>query len=428
MNKYEQAEWRFRHGRNRNSPHGVWNSTIDHCTNLASSMLARKIQPVLKTGAKEHSNKLLTNLDTVSSCIAPQELLIFSDLKDHKGSYTIHDALDKLAASTAKINPDFEVYHLQRGLQHTGKGLSDLDGGWTLDKYKFLPMIQKSWQLKPEKDWYIFFETDTYVFWKSMIEFLSHFDPGKVWYIGSPVWPADGSVIFAHGGSGFVLSKAAMRKLNSEIPAGLMGGYEFGEKVSQWCCGDQVLAAVLNHKGIRLKGYWPMFNGEKSSSLFFDDESWCQPVLTFHHLSSNELSELWTEERSWMTDHYRPAALSEAVLTFEELFRGYIFTSLLEGEERLNWDNHAGSRDGFSELKVLATSIQKCRSLCEKEETCLQYRFDEDGGVCGLSESVRLGERLKVNEGVSSGWMLQRIVKWMKKRECKVVKWVRANP
>lgn len=394
-------------------------------------MLAKQIQPILKTGAKEHNNRLLTHLDTVSSCFAPGDLLIFSDLQDQKGPYKINDALDKLSAITAKQNPDFDLYHLQRRLKDAGSVFEYLQGGWALDKYKFLPMVQKAWYERPDKDWYVFFETDTYVFWNNMLEFLSHFEPEKALYLGSPVWPADGTVIFAHGGSGFVLSRAAMRRLNSDVPDEMLGGYEYGIKVSEWCCGDQVLAEVLKRKGINLRGYWPMFNGEKPSTLFFDDESWCQPILTFHHLASSEVTELWTEEKHWITGIEEYAEFPGTILTFEELFRDYVFTFLLREEEKINWNNHAGSREGVSELKVPADSIQKCRSLCEKQVTCLQYCFYESDRICDLSKSVRIGERLEVNEDgnrIISGWMLQRIAVWMKEKECSVIKWVRANP
>ena len=429
LDRHVRGKWRHHRGYNQDRSHGGLNDTIGHCANLASNMLAKKIQPILKTGAKEHSNKLLAHLDTVSSCIAPEDLLIFSDLQDYSGPYTIHDALDRLSASTTRQNPDFDIYRQQKALRYAGEGLEDLDAGWTLDKYKFLPMVQKAWHLKPERNWYIFFETDTYVFWKNLVEFLSHFDPEKTWYMGSPVWPADGSVVFAHGGSGFVLSKAAMRRLNSETPDGLVGGYEYGVKVVQWCCGDQVLAAVLQRKGIRLRGYWPMFNGEKPSTLSFDDEFWCHPILTFHHLSSSELAELWAEEQSWIPECDQYAEVPETVLTFEGLFQSYIFTSLLQAEERVHWDYRA--EDDSSELTMAAASMPECRSLCEKEKTCLQYRFRDGEGVCGLSDSVRLGETLEAKEGeetVRSGWMSQRIAKWMERRECRVIKWVRANP
>ena len=36
--------------------------------------------------------------------------------------------------------------------------------GWKLDKWKFLPMINRTLQMRSDKHWYVFAEADTFVF------------------------------------------------------------------------------------------------------------------------------------------------------------------------------------------------------------------------------------------------------------------------
>lgn len=37
--------------------------------------------------------------------------------------------------------------------------------GWKLDRFKFLPMVDKTYQMRPCADWYVFIEADVYYFW-----------------------------------------------------------------------------------------------------------------------------------------------------------------------------------------------------------------------------------------------------------------------
>lgn len=56
---------------------------------------------------------------------------------------------------------------------------------------------------------------------------------------------------------------------------------QFGLNVSALCCGDEALARMLKSKGVSLKGYWPMFNGEAPDTVAFGREMWCEPVVFY---------------------------------------------------------------------------------------------------------------------------------------------------
>ncbi|KAI1613592.1 hypothetical protein EDD36DRAFT_201320 [Exophiala viscosa] len=114
---------------------------------------AQDVQIVLKTGATEVFDKLLVHLATVTSCIPPSNLIIFSDLDEHIGPYQLHDALRAISEKEKSSNPDFGIYHEQKLFRENRKGLKDLQGGRKLDKYKFLPMMEKIWwDFRPKKN------------------------------------------------------------------------------------------------------------------------------------------------------------------------------------------------------------------------------------------------------------------------------------
>ena len=107
----------------------------------------------VKTGANEVYDKLATQLLTTLRCF-DDELLIFSDLEQRIGDHHIHDALVDVAEEAKMDNPDFDYYNaLQRHVAN-GQDISSLkdiyhDAAWNLDKYKFLPMLQRAWKFRP---------------------------------------------------------------------------------------------------------------------------------------------------------------------------------------------------------------------------------------------------------------------------------------
>lgn len=256
---------------------------------------ASEVQVVLKTGAAEAFDKLLVHLSTVTSCINPSDILIFSDLEEDVGQWHLYDALSRLPTSYRSSNADFAVYEAQQTYRQAKVSLKSLQGGWALDKYKFLPMMDMAFQLRPEKKWFLFIEADTFVVWDNFFYWISHLNPDEPLYLGSPVWPK-GKTVFAHGGSGLVLSHAALRVLTKDAvgtSTSKPGSHQHGVDMTKQCCGDEVLAQVLKNKGISIHGYWPMFNGEKPSTVKFGKEHWCEPVITLHHLSPEDTSEFW---------------------------------------------------------------------------------------------------------------------------------------
>ncbi|KAJ4286781.1 hypothetical protein N0V90_013033 [Kalmusia sp. IMI 367209] len=371
---------------------------------------------VLKIGAGEVATLLPAYLSRLNRC--KQDVLLFSDRKDAYGGFDIVDTLANLRPEYKYNNPDFDVYdQIQKAVTVEEKTKE----GWRLDKYKFLPMIELADSLRPRSNWFLFVELDTYVNWDNMQRFLATFDPKTPYYFGSPVWPRK-KTVFAHGGSGFVLSRGAFNKLmargrmfaeNHRSP----GTHLFGKDVRKECCGDEVLAKVLKESGISIRGYWPMFNGESPSTVRFNWEQWCEAVLTLHHMQPDEFASL---ER-WESSRERPSK----PLTFEELFT-YIEPFLQE--RRDDWSN-VSEEITYQGKKTAGKSADACRAACSRVGKCMQWQHY--GETCRLSRSIRLGHEQASGGGVkwTSGWMLTRIQSFKAKHsQCHGAHFVHANP
>ncbi|KAK3643963.1 hypothetical protein LTR56_009815 [Elasticomyces elasticus] len=312
---------------------------------------------VLKIGAGEAIERRSRYVTRLQSC--KPDLLIFSDRQDKQNGFEIIDVLANVQPGLKLNNPDFDIYDR---IQETDTTDGRSEEGWRLDKYKFLPMMEWTSYMRPKSQWFVFVELDTYVNYDNLYRFLSTFDPTAAHYFGSPVWPKK-KPAFAHGGSGFVLSRGAMDKLiglgrkygdDSHTP----GTHFFGQDAEKFCCGDEVLARVLKQSGVSLRGYWPMFNGEKPSTISFGKGHWCEAVISLHHLSDHDFAEL-AEWESLRTHSGLP-------LTFEELF------TMIEPQlyvDSYDWTNMS------EDVVCKRDTVNDCGEACFKDSKCMQFEY-----------------------------------------------------
>lgn len=140
-------------------------TTEDLCATFPKHLL-QTIQPVLKMGHADTKDKLDAQFESVSACFDKDELLVYSDLDETVHG---HQAIDVLADSPSIYyhdNPDFVNYIWQKEMRANGTLDVDKEAtariqGWRMDKFKFLPMIERAWRMRPNKEFYFFFETDT---------------------------------------------------------------------------------------------------------------------------------------------------------------------------------------------------------------------------------------------------------------------------
>ncbi|TGJ81491.1 hypothetical protein E0Z10_g7273 [Xylaria hypoxylon] len=403
---------------------------------------------VMKTGATEAFDRIPTQLITTMSCLPDSNFLLFSDMEQQMGPYHIYDALSEVDEVDKDRIGDFDLYRSQQECAVSQKECIDTttekQHAWHLDKYKFLPMIEQTWRMRPGRDWYIFAEADTYVFWANMVHWLkkqSGLNPREKIYLGSRSFVAGRS--FAHGGSGYILSGGVLKHL-VEQHTNLTRQYT--QKATEECCGDLLVALALDeHEGIKIRQTWPMINGEKPTTLPYGQNHWCEPILTMHHMNSEEISTVWQFEQTRKTDR---------VLMIKDLYDSLIAPKMRKTRE--NWDNGSDDvcyinpdpgaqeradgqardrqrkEDEMSEIEKTAwKSPENCAKVCETEisaedsdnkekklqRNCFQYRWHDE--VCCTSKSFKFGEPKPKPAGLdlkakwTSGWYMEGIKDWI---------------
>ncbi|KAM7203192.1 beta-1,3-N-acetylglucosaminyltransferase radical fringe [Naviculisporaceae sp. PSN 640] len=439
-------------------------SISDLCASFPHNITQNRIQPVLKIGHGENPAILSAQLNSVSACFEPGELLIFSDMdadlvvrtnnSDSVSGVHVHKAIDILATLPKAYyqHKDFAAYNtLQEMIANntpitaendptrSRRDSDKLNTGWKLDKYKFLAGVERAWEMRPNREWYIFYETDTYISWDGLFRLLltqnGAFDPDKEIYLGSPspgrrTW-------FANGGPGFVLSRGAMRRLlarkaeNGEKGIGVgmgmtRGWFEEQSLTEKWmtavqgdCCGDSVLGWALWKAGVKLGGLFPMFNVYPAHGVVYTEHMWCQPLVTLHKTTPRDMVELWR----WEQGHRR---LGRPIL-YADLY-AFKNPGLLPGSSpsksnnlnprrsndllRPNWDNTAYDRLAPAH-DVHAISPAQCAVECDKDPACLQYLHRGETCVLmpyivyGAEKLPEVNERNVTDESNPGGWRME---------------------
>jgi hypothetical protein len=379
---------------------------------------------ILKTGSTELQDKLPIHLETTLRCYP--NYLIFSDYAEQYQGETIIDALEDVGTVFKTAHQDFDLYRqLQKGGRSSLKP-SDLSGpasyaqdgtngkpknpGWILDKWKFLPMIKKTLQMHPGKEWYVFVETDTYIFWSTLLSYLTALNSAQRHYIGAQ--SEIGDVIFAHGGSGFVLSRPALEAAVALYVENKASAEAF--TASHWA-GDCVLGKTLFDSGTNLTWAWPMWQGNDIGNMNYTltgygKRLWCYPTVSYHHIAPPAIESLWRFEQSKIAQHGEGQS---AIIRQKDVFAEYILPHT--AEPRSDWDNHSDKdRD-------MVDSVEACRDICEWEPSCLQYTYNSNGN-CKVAEQPKLGEASTV---MQAGWIQERMQFYHDKAEpCEDEGWI----
>ncbi|KAL5334816.1 hypothetical protein BJX70DRAFT_345468 [Aspergillus crustosus] len=355
---------------------------------------------VMKTGVTEALDKVPIHFQTTLRCIP--NYVIYSDFEEEIGSVRIYDAFRNVDNGVIETVPDFQLYNR---LQTRGReGLESQDfadeansavgkpnnPGWKLDKWKFLPMVREAYKHKPDAKWFVFMEADTYYSWPTLLAWLSHFDASKSHYIGTETQIAD--VIFAHGGSGFVLSNPAIKLAADEYTNRADELHEYTD--AHWA-GDCVLGKVLSNVGVTLSFSWPILQNSNIGELdefttTFYRRPWCFPAVAFHHLSKGDVRFLHDFEQR------RLAKSSKPVLLHSDVFQELIYPEL--SNMRDGWDNLSDQE------QPALTTFHECKSYCEDEAKCVQFVIRD--GVCYTGNTPRLGSS---NSEARSGWVIKKI-------------------
>ncbi|KAG6001578.1 hypothetical protein E4U54_001043 [Claviceps lovelessii] len=399
---------------------------LDECASFPNTS---RVLTIMKTGASEAYSRLPTQLMTTLKCLP--DFFFFSDMKQKIAGYTVLDSLDTVLDNIKQSNADFELYLRQQKCQvdqgECNKHFDTAKQGWNLDKYKNIHMAEKAYKMRPDFDWYLFVDADTYVVYATMMEWLNHLDPKKPHYIGSVAYL--GQLPFGHGGSGYLVSQAAMHAMfhGKENVAN-----KWDDATQHTCCGDAMFSQALKDEtGIEVVNAWPVINGEKPHTIPYADDEWCQPITTMHHVSAEEVSELYAFEKE--RNFTQP-------LRIKDLFHKFVGSTLTES--RSDWDNLSDNvyllntsmadygdnelgrakKDGLSDLEAVAwRSFDDCKKACLSLDNCFQFRYQNY--ICAISHRILHGRPSRPEKDDSkrymSGWNLEKISKWVKEKgEC----------
>ncbi|XWW96362.1 hypothetical protein V2A60_004336 [Cordyceps javanica] len=420
--------------------HPHWNFS-EPCHGFPST---RDIMVVMKTGATESFDKMPTQLLTSLQCIP--DFLLFSDLEQQIGKYHIYNVLDRVQDVLTSDRAEFRLYQAQLDCPISQKECTnDMPGGWDLDKYKFLNMVVRTWEMRPARKWYVFVEADTYVVWSNLVNWLNtQMDPTKDIYVGGVAFL--NNMPFAHGGSGYAISGVLLERLVAHVKD--IPPKRLNEMAINTCCGDALLADVIDNLAVSVLRASPMFNNEKPNTFPFSPHDWCQPLFTLHHVNSEEVSGVW---------QYEQTRTKTEPMQLRDLYHAFVAPNIVPRRPR--WNNLAEQRclakpdDGDNVVEKHAhESPEACARVClaeglsldthayeglktdderdwylhqryrhqssdpnkpSKERTCFSWRYRD--GRCCTSDSFRLGYPVaaKKEPDATSGWFVDGINRWI---------------
>lgn len=426
---------------------GTLSSPRDTTTSPTQRVFARdQMVLVIKTGTGTLYEKVPVLLETVVKRWRPT-IVIHSDKAEKVGEYEVQDILKDVKAVDEFQKLRAAVHSKWQSVEVNGKTIPN--PGWMLDKYKNIPSLLSVWQAYPNRDWYVFIDDDTFVFMGNLMRYLSILDEKHPIYMGKPT--EIGGEVFAHGGSGYVLSIGAMRKIEQYLGAGDVREEvlrRFEKFAEGGCCGDHTLGKLINATGIRLAGLDGNFNDNPLHEQGFDSETLCKEIFTLHHVDGRGIQTLWDweapmEDRlekgefSGIPSRKRPETGNGNYILNLDVFQSLVLP-LLERDaivskikkdipDKDGWDNFPAksyplpdieSYNGpvkipGSRLVSSVSSANACKFACMDRKDCLQWRYQP--GKCTLGKKMYLGRPITKEEGwyekrgMVSGWITERI-------------------
>ncbi|VVT51244.1 uncharacterized protein SAPINGB_P003032 [Magnusiomyces paraingens] len=374
---------------------------------------------LMKTGRSVQWERLPTHFFTTFTRFP--NFAIYSDAASSMAGYEIIDILQDLPMEVLK-DRQLGLYVEQQKMRrdHTyADGIRKDERPWIMDKFKNIPMLQHAWRHAPDNDWYVLVDDDTYILSDNLGQWLATLDPNKPYYLGSAV--AGLQHIFAHGGSGIILSRGVMEMAFGHDKTDEWVD-EYSSRALRECCGDYMLAAFLKEKldvGLNLSVSGKRFQGEDFTLAAFNKQNWCSDIVSFHHVTPRSIELLWEYERiRGYAAHARAGhvfspqdglqAHQARTISYGDLYTDFVKPYLLPMRDM--WDNGAKEvefswardvlsghanvddylrNDGNSDKAY--TSVDKCRQACLARADCLMFRYDPYQKYCGFAASVSFG-------------------------------------
>ncbi|KAJ3208579.1 hypothetical protein HDU67_006671 [Dinochytrium kinnereticum] len=235
--------------------------------------------------------------------------------------------------------------------------------GWKLDAHKNIPGVEYLYRKYPNAEWYIMIDDDSYMFFDNLDHYLKGKNPDDPHYIGqSNVFVGCDGVQkfgdgpnFAHGGSGIVMSRGAVKKM--------MGGIEGCIKKYKDCwAGDVRLALCFRDNGILLTG-----------GQGFDKEPPNDDIQRLHEVETMAI-----------------AAHPKSGVTYSDVLQNF-----LANREAIQKDT---DRYGSDYDNRPSEDARACMLMCKSEHKCKSWTYD--GSKCWLKDKIA---SVKEDKGKWSG-------------------------
>ncbi|KAF2219466.1 hypothetical protein BDZ85DRAFT_268491 [Elsinoe ampelina] len=408
------------------------------------------IAVAVKTSAAEASLEQLNRVATIFHCLRSDKLVFFSDLEQTLGSYQLHDAVSDISPDLLKLHHDFTLYREQKKLAKSGLSVRDVqqtpvlssdlpvdnrEAYKNLDKYKFMHMVEKMWQMHPDKDWYVFTDASAYYVWPGLVRYLEEQDATRPRFLSRATRIPQSDLDIPHGETGFILSGVAVRAL---MGSGKSIVSEWDRRMPFMESGHHAVATAVNAElNLTLTNTWPIMIGENPGLVPFQTNMWCEPVVALSNITSDLALRLLGREQA--LKYLSP----KEFLAFKDLFHELLFIN--PGTTRVipdspisytkveKWDNRASLEDGewAIDWRDAATrdkgliadmpedpnhTADDCARACNAFRDCMQFshmafdaRFVIDdtvinqGGLCYLSRLYRFGTYRGLNQWEDDG-------------------------
>lgn len=169
-------------------------------------------------------------------------------------------------------------------------------------------------------------------------------------------------------------------------------------------------------------------NENKPRTFSYYDEQWCQPLITMHHVSAQEINDLYAFERD---RKFAPK------VKIKDVYDSFVAPHLQDVQA--DWDN--GSEDvhyldletgGYEESVLQRAKVDglsnterdahrtfaNCKTACFAQEECFQWRYQN--GICSMNFKLKHGEPVKRHDlnqrRTFSGWNMRKIEGWTKEQ------------
>ena len=445
----------------------VTNPATNHQTAAAAPAAAYRLEDdmvlITKVGSATVHKRLLIHLaeQPLSHLYMPNRLYV-SDYPLTINNITFFDALSNVSSTISSLDEFKSLRGELKALVESNQNLDDMsskDGGWKLDKYKFLPMVAEAWRRFPRKKWYVVVEADTFLFWNELVKWLEHMDESKQYMFGHPTFcDYDGqSTMFTHGGSGIVLSQALMEASFGQDPD---FEHNHDDLIQKSAFGDALLSkSIYDSPGVNItelsREGGDKFNSDPPRVLKFHRGNWCSPIMSVHHVTPSDTAHLYDFQR-----RIEPKLAAQDLIRWGDVWDEFIPQFLREAMEqvgRFDADTQLSAasaepgevgvigwqaiEDWDSETTDLTTeNANECQKRCRSDQACIMWEFREhgeqdwgggrrrrsgeserraNGGKCRYtSEFLRIGVTKPSQAGLTTGWMGSRIDRWRKELEC----------